>query len=244
LRAVLCVTTDKVYENREWLWAYRETEPLGGRDPYSASKACAEIVASAYRDSYFSNDGRISLATARAGNIVGGGDWGDDRLLPDCVRAVTSGQELVIRHPGAIRPWQHVIEPLCGYLLLAEKLHAGDEIGATAFNFGPSSECLITVKSIVEMVDDCWDGRLQLGPRDTEPAPHEAKFLTLDSARSRRLLNWRPRLGAMQAVRMLVEWYKAFYANGGGRRMIELTVKQINDYGAGQSELTMPDGAD
>ncbi|MDA1100161.1 MAG: CDP-glucose 4,6-dehydratase [Proteobacteria bacterium] len=244
LRAIVCVTTDKVYENREWLWAYRETEALGGHDPYSASKACAEFVASAYRNSFFSNDSQISVATARAGNIVGGGDWADDRLLPDCIRAITSAQELEIRHPGAIRPWQHALEPLCGYLLLAENLFSGNKDYATAFNFGPSNERLISVKSIVEMVADCWDGALSFRLHEADAARHEANILALDSTKSRQLLNWQPKLSAMKAVQMSIDWYKAFYDSGSKTLMIDLTENQIADYSRKLCGPTMPDGKD
>jgi len=188
VRAVVCVTTDKCYENKEWVWPYRETDPLGGHDPYSSSKACAEIVAAAYRNSFFPIDRlkehHVSLATARAGNVIGGGDWSEDRLIPDLIRGFQSKRPVQIRRPGAIRPWQHVLEPLHGYILLAEKLLSGAAQFATAFNFGPRDEDAWTVERIAGEVANLW-GAGASWELDSSQSVHEASYLRLDASRAR-----------------------------------------------------------
>jgi CDP-glucose 4,6-dehydratase len=236
VRAVVSVTTDKCYENKEWLWGYRETDPLGGYDPYSSSKACAEIVSAAFRQSYFHpdklhqpNGHATAIATARAGNVIGGGDWSLDRLLPDLVRGFAAGEPVRIRRPHSIRPWQHVLEPVYGYLLLAEKLLSNDAARfATAFNFGPLDDDAQPVQWIVERMTEFWgDGaswRL-----DPDPSVHEAGYLKLDASRARAELGWKPRLRLETALEWLVTWYKAAIA---GEDMQALTLKQIANYQA------------
>jgi CDP-glucose 4,6-dehydratase len=232
VRAVVSVTTDKCYENREWLWGYRETDPLGGYDPYSSSKACAEIVTAAFRQSYFPLDGigerRCAIATARAGNVIGGGDWSLDRLIPDLTRGFLADEPVRIRRPKAIRPWQHVLEPVHGYLLLAERLLQGDARCATAFNFGPADDDAKTVEWIVERMAAMWgDGaRWEL---DLEPGMHEAGFLKLDASRAKAELGWYPKLDLETALEWLVSWYRAWQA---GADMQAFTLSQIAAYDA------------
>jgi len=206
-RAVINVTSDKCYENREWEWAYREDEPMGGHDPYSGSKGASELVTSAYRRSFFADADGPQVATARAGNVIGGGDWGVDRLIPDVMRAALAGQAVEIRNPGATRPWQHVLNPLSGYLMLAERLHA-DPGAAAAWNFGPSEEDARPVGWIVERLDALWPGGLAW-ERDAGEHPHEARYLKVDSSRARARLGWAPRWGLEQALESIVEWYDA-----------------------------------
>lgn len=205
--ALVSVTTDKCYHNREWHWGYREDEPLGGHDPYSASKACAELVTAAYRTSYH-GAGEPWIATARAGNVIGGGDWAADRLVPDAMRALAAGSEMTIRHPGATRPWQHVLEPLAGYILLAERLLSDGPTAADAWNFGPEDADARPVGWILEQI------RL-LRPaltwrRDGSEQLHEASFLKLDSSKAKALLGWRPRWSLREALEKTVVWYSAW----------------------------------
>ncbi len=231
VRAVVSVTTDKCYDNKEWLWGYRESDPLGGYDPYSSSKACAEMVSAAYRQSYFPIDKLpehgVAVATARAGNVIGGGDWSQDRLLPDLVRGFLSGEPVAIRRPGAIRPWQHVLEPLHGYLTLGEKLISSDAARyATAFNFGPADEDARPVGWIADRMVKTWgDGASWF--RDGDPGLHEAGFLKLDASRARAELRWKPRLHLADALDWLVDWYKAQHR---GEDMQAFTLGQIRRY--------------
>jgi CDP-glucose 4,6-dehydratase len=207
VRAVVIVTTDKCYENREWAWGYREDDTLGGHDPYSSSKACAELVTSAYRRSFF-NDGRIGIASARAGNVIGGGDWAKDRIVPDIVRATLAGQPVVVRNPLSTRPWQHVLDVVGGYLVLAERLHDEPAAYSTAWNFGPSASDVRTVGELARVMCARWGD----GARWThEPTvqPHEARALTLDSTNARVKLGWAPRLDFESAIRWSVDWYRA-----------------------------------
>ncbi len=232
VKAVVSVTTDKCYENKEWVWGYRETDPLGGYDPYSSSKACAEIVSAAFRQSYFP-PGQIArhgvgVATARAGNVIGGGDWSLDRLLPDLVRGFLSGEPVKIRRPHSIRPWQHVLEPLHGYILLAEKLLAGDPTYARAYNFGPSDDDARPVAWIADHMARTWgDGASWI--LDEDPSPHEAGYLKLDASRAKADLAWRPRLPLGEALDWLVQWYRAHDA---GADMQTFTLRQIETYEA------------
>ncbi len=206
VRAVVSVTTDKCYENVEWDWAYRETDRLGGHDPYSASKACAELVTAAWRKSFLS-DGSLAVATARAGNVIGGGDWSLDRLVPDCVRAFGAGEVVEIRSPHATRPWQHVLEPLGGYLLLAEQLWQQGQKVADAWNFGPVLEDVQPVSWVVDRLARSWGNGAAM--RVTEgPHPHEAGFLAVDSTRARNRLGWRPRLRLASALEWTGQWYR------------------------------------
>lgn len=234
VRAVVCVTTDKCYENREWVWPYRETDQLGGHDPYSSSKACAEIVSAAYRRSFFSMESRtehtVGVATARAGNVIGGGDWSEDRLIPDLIRGFQSAKAVLIRRPKAIRPWQHVLEPAHGYILLAERLLAGEMQFASAFNFGPGDEDAWPVERIADRMATSWgDGARWI--RDADPGVHEAGILRLDASRARQELGWRPQLAIETALDWSVGWYRAFEQ---GRDMQEFTWTQIDDYPAGR----------
>jgi CDP-glucose 4,6-dehydratase len=227
IRAVVNVTSDKCYENREWHWGYRENEPLGGHDPYSNSKACAELVTSAYRDSFLAAAG-VALGSGRAGNVIGGGDWAADRLIPDMMRAVAAGQPVRIRNPQAIRPWQHVLEPLSGYLALAEGLHADGPAHAEAFNFGPADQDARPVEWIITRLCAQWgDGaRWEL---DAAPQPHEANYLKLDCSKARARLGWQPRWQLGQAIDRIVDWHKA---HARGDDMHAFTLAQIRDYQA------------
>jgi CDP-glucose 4,6-dehydratase len=207
VKVLVNVTSDKCYENREWLWGYRENEPMGGHDPYSSSKACAELVTSAYRDSFFSAAG-IALASARAGNVIGGGDWAADRLIPDFFRAREAGKTLQIRSPQSVRPWQHVLEPLSGYLLLAEKLYSEGNIFSEAWNFGPPEEETRSVRWIIEQLsllsrDVTWHF-------DDTPQPHEAGILKLDSSKARQRLGWRTRWPLITSLAKTLEWHQAW----------------------------------
>lgn len=224
VKVVVNVTTDKCYENREWPWGYRENEPLGGYDPYSSSKGCAELVTAAYRQSYLAKAG-VSVATARAGNVIGGGDWAADRLLPDVLRAIDSGAALTIRSPGAIRPWQHVLEPLSGYLVLAEHLYSDGAALAGPWNFGPPDEDAQTVGWIVEQLVARNPG--VSWRRESSSQPHEANYLKLDSSKSRTRLAWRPRWNLQVALDKTLEWHEAWRD---GKDMYEVTVVQIGEY--------------
>lgn len=233
VRSLISVTTDKCYENKEWPWGYRETDTLGGHDPYSASKACAELLSSAYRNSYFravGHDGtcRIGLATARAGNVIGGGDWGVDRLVPDTVRSIVEGHDVVLRNPHAIRPWQHVLEPLSGYLMLAQALFLEPGKYCGAWNFGPSASEAITVEQLVTFALRLWPSPAGLGI-EVAGQPHETNCLRLDSSKARTLLGWKPRWNTEAALRQTVTWYKGFYS---GDDMQSLSLCQIRDYEA------------
>jgi len=233
VREVVSITTDKCYENKEWIWGYRETDPLGGYDPYSSSKACAEIVSAAFRQSYFPvekiAEHGVGVATARAGNVIGGGDWSLDRLLPDLIRGFVAGEPVPIRRPNAIRPWQHVLEPLHGYILLAERLLSANKAKfATAYNFGPSEDDAQTVEWIVRRMAKTWgDGASWV--LDEEPGVHEAGYLKLDASRARADLGWTPRLHLADALDWLVKWYRAQQA---GADMQAFTLGQIVEYEA------------
>jgi CDP-glucose 4,6-dehydratase len=227
VQAVVVVTSDKCYHNGERLRGYREDEPLGGHDPYSASKAAAEIVTAAWRRSFFAGDGP-RLASARAGNVIGGGDWAEDRLVPDAIRALQRGAPLRVRHPSAVRPWQHVLEPLGGYLLLAERLVESDGF-ATAWNFGPDDDDAVPVAAVVELVLGLWGGgRWEAAPDPT--APHEAGLLRLDATRARERLGWRPALTLKEAAELTVDWYRAATAGATPGRLWELALEQIARY--------------
>lgn len=223
VRAVVAVTTDKVYANREWAWGYREADRLGGHDPYSASKAASELVAASYRQSFLSAPGAPLLATARAGNVIGGGDWSEDRLIPDLVRAVGRGESLEIRSPGATRPWQHVLDCLAGYLLLGQRLLQGDASCADAWNFGPVEQDNRTVESVLGLMRSHWPA-LAWHVSDA-PRPHEANLLYLDSTRARNQLGWRPVWRLDQALSATAAWYQAWQERGA-----DLTRRQIDTY--------------
>jgi len=230
VHAVVCVTTDKCYQNQEWIWPYRETDPLGGHDPYASSKACAEIVSAAYRSSFFPieplHEHRVALATARAGNVIGGGDWSEDRLIPDLIRGFRSGQPVLIRRPNAIRPWQHVLDPLHGYLMLAQELLAQPARFASAYNFGPSDEDVWPVERIATKLVRMWgDGASWI--RDSVPSVHEDQVLRLDASKARVELGWQPKLKIEAALEWTMGWYRAWNQ---GANMAEFTRTQIIEY--------------
>ncbi len=222
VRAVVVVTSDKCYENRESEQPYSESDPLGGHDPYSSSKAVAELVTSAYRRSFFSHPEAPRVASARAGNVIGGGDWGEDRLIPDIVRAASSGEALRLRNPHAVRPWQHVLCPLGGYLLLAQALCESPDF-ACAWNFGPDSRDARSVEWIVRRISELWPGGVPWTV-DEGPHPHEAHHLRLDSSRARELLGWAPLMSLEQGLLATVSWFGALSE---GRDMREATLLQI-----------------
>ncbi|MBI4062054.1 MAG: CDP-glucose 4,6-dehydratase [Elusimicrobia bacterium] len=241
VRACLIITTDKCYENREADRAYRESDRLGGRDPYSASKACAELVVSAYRDSFFSGaaaKGRaVSVSSARAGNVIGGGDWARDRLVPDCIRALEAGRPISVRNPRSVRPWQFVLEPLSGYLSLAAHQLAASGSGAEAWNFGPPSGEERTAAQIAELVVRGW-GSGRWTAADDSAAPHEAGLLKLDSSKARERLSWRPVYGVDEAVARTVAWYRA--AAAPGFDALAFTRGQIADYAEAARRTGLP----
>lgn len=231
-RAVVIVTSDKCYENQEWPWGYRENEPMGGFDPYSNSKGCAELVTSAYRRSFFSrpsaHGGAVALASARAGNVIGGGDWAQDRLVPDMIRAFGAGDSVRIRHPNSIRPWQHVLEPLSGYLSLARGLLERGTALAEGWNFGPSEDDARPVRWLVEQLAARWPGGASW-EFDAQAQPHEAAALKLDCSKARARLGWHPRWDLATALDRIVAWHDA---QRRGADMRELTLRQIEDYQA------------
>lgn len=224
VRAFVNVTTDKCYENKETARGYQEDDPMGGYDMYSSSKGCVEILSASYRRSFLQESG-FALATARAGNVIGGGDWAADRLLPDCMRALSAGKEIEIRCPNAVRPWQHVLEPLSGYLLLGQKLLEEGRAYAEGFNFGPDEKSVFTVGEMARLAVTCYgQGSVRVQRRDNL---HEATLLTLDITKARKRLGWIPSYTAAQAVAATVEWYKRFYA---GEEMSSFTEEQIKNF--------------
>lgn len=229
VQAVVVIATDKCYENHEWVWGYRETDVLGGYDPYSASKACAELAVAAYRRSFFAGAHAAAIASGRAGNVIGGGDWAEDRLIPDVVRSFSSGTRVLIRSPHAIRPWQHVLEPLSGYLLLAQRLIESPTSVAEAWNFGPDDYNARPVSWVIEYLSEHW-GQAAGYDLDPRPQPHEAGQLRLDTSKARQRLAWRPRLSLEQTLDWLIAWYRRYY--DGDRDMRALTLSQIRDYEA------------
>ena len=230
VKAVVNITSDKCYENREWVWAYRENDSMGGYDPYSSSKGCAELVASAYRSSFFNpNDYEkhgVALASVRTGNVIGGGDWAADRLIPDIIRSIEKGTPVLIRSPFAIRPWQHVLEPLAGYLLLAERLYRGGIKYAEGWNFGPADTDARPVEWIVQKVCDTW-GEGASWMLDLQDNPHEAHYLKLDCSKARNLLDWKPVWSLEHSIAKTVAWQKAANRH---EDMHSLTLSQIVDY--------------
>jgi CDP-glucose 4,6-dehydratase len=230
VRAVVCITTDKVYHNQEWVWPYREGDTLGGFDPYASSKACAEIVSAAYRSSFFSveqlHEHRVALATARAGNVIGGGDWSEDRLVPDLVRGFCSGRPALIRRPNAIRPWQHVLDPLHGYLILAQRLLEQDKCCATAYNFGPRDEGNWSVERIATRFAEMW-GNSASWTRDSDPGAHEAHILRVDASKAHSELGWEQKLKIETTLEWTIEWYRRWHE---GKNMANFTADQIEQY--------------
>ncbi|NWF66366.1 MAG: CDP-glucose 4,6-dehydratase [Campylobacterales bacterium] len=228
VKAVLNVTTDKCYENREWIWGYKESDPMGGYDPYSASKACSELITSSYRNSFFNlneyqKSHQILVATARAGNVIGGGDWSIDRLIPDIIKATVKSEKVIIRNPNSTRPWQHVLEAIYGYLLLGEKLLNGEKEFADAFNFGPNDDDMLKVIDILKMSKECWSSiDFEIINSNTL---HEASLLKLDSTKARLKLQWKPKWNSKIAIEQSIDWYRNFYENGE-----VFTSKQLKDY--------------
>jgi CDP-glucose 4,6-dehydratase len=225
--ACLVVTSDKCYDNHEWVWPYRENDPMGGKDPYSSSKGCAELVVAAYRASFFGELGR-GLASARAGNVIGGGDWSEDRLIPDIVRSFSKGENALIRQPDSIRAWQHVLDAVGGYLTLVEKLWGDPGRYGHGWNFGPNDEGSVPVHRIVETLATYW-GDCAGWSRDRNSGPHEAHLLKLDSGKARNVLGWRPKLTIEQALEWIVVWHRAHLA---GQDMRAFTLDQIERYQA------------
>ena len=230
VRAALMVTTDKCYDNKEWPWGYRENEPMGGHDPYSSSKGCAELVVSAYRESYFSlkkyDHHQLALASARAGNVIGGGDWSIDRLIPDAIRAFEAGEPLIIRNPWATRPWQHVLEPLSGYLVLSQALFQKGCEYASPWNFGPFDEGTQTVEEVVNLLIKNWPSNA-MWAQDVSEQPHEAHLLKLDCSKAHQLLKWRPRWSLQKSIDQIVQWQSAYQQKS---NMRDICMQQISNY--------------
>lgn len=225
VKVVVCITTDKCYENKEWVWPYREDDALGGHDPYSASKACSELVIASYRNSFF-NDSKVLLASTRAGNVIGGGDWSEDRLIPDVIRNVFEGESLEIRNPDSVRPWQHVLDPLYGYISIAEKLADKGREYASAWNFGPDNDEVVPVKNVLRILNNSLENKFEF-KKSNGKNPHEANLLLLDSSKAKKYLNWIPKLKIEKAVKFTAEWYSAFYAK---KDMTQFTLNQIKEY--------------
>jgi CDP-glucose 4,6-dehydratase len=229
VRAIVCVTSDKVYENREWLWGYRENDPVGGYDPYSSSKGCTEIITSSYRNSFFNqeqSDGKRSLllASVRAGNVIGGGDWAEDRLVPDIMRATARSETVTIRNPLSTRPWQHVLEPLSGYLLVGQKLFEGQKSFAEAWNLGPLEEGAISVENVVGRIKKNWD-RVSYVLSEGISSSHEANYLKIDCSKAHIKLKWFPVWDSKKAFAVTTEWYREFYTQSS-----LLSEKQLDSY--------------
>lgn len=222
---VINITSDKCYENREWAWGYRENDSMGGRDPYSCSKGCAELITSSYRDSFLNNRD-IAVASVRAGNVIGGGDWACDRLIPDIIRAISIGNPVSIRNPMAVRPWQHVLEPLNGYMMLAERMWDNPTAYSGGWNFGPSDEDIIPVENLVQKIVDTWGDNAKWY-LDSIKHPHEANYLKLDCSKARSVLKWKPKLKLVQALDWVVEWYKEYLK---ASDMKKFTLNQIEKY--------------
>lgn len=234
VRAVVVCTSDKCYQNDDAGEAFRENDRLGGHDPYSASKACAELVTSAYRQSFFStaqySRHRVALASVRAGNVIGGGDWADDRLLPDAARAFSAGQPLVIRHPKARRPWQFVLEPLAGYLALARALVENGTSFANAWNFGPTEDSVWCVEDLAREFQSAWNPQARVIIDQASHTKREAAVLRLDSSQAALRLGWQPRLDVREALHYTADWYRAFYGGAGSDALLELTRAHLRAY--------------
>jgi CDP-glucose 4,6-dehydratase len=225
VKAVVCITTDKVYRDQDWVWGYREQDPLGGKDPYSASKACAELVAASYRATLAERGNGVLIANARGGNIIGGGDWSDDRIVPDFVRAVMARQPVSLRSPASVRPWQHVMALVHGYLVLAARLLNGDRVAADNWNFGPADEAARTVGDLVEQLSTVWTRpEISYAPGSFP----ETRFLHLDSTKARALLGWVPPLSFAGTVELTANWYRDFAASP--EKASQITAGQIEQY--------------
>lgn len=228
-KVAINITSDKCYENKEWIWGYRENDPMGGYDPYSSSKGCSELITSAYRRSFFYpqkfDSHKKTISSVRAGNVIGGGDWRNDRLIPDCVMTLKNNEEIQIRNPKSTRPWQYVLEPLSGYLLLASKMYENGEKYSGAWNFGPEHSSIWTVEEIVKKVINCWGkGNWKDTSKSNMNKPHEAKLLSLDISKALNYLGWEPVLNVDEVIKLTVEWYKENKIN------YEFDVGQINKY--------------
>jgi CDP-glucose 4,6-dehydratase len=229
VRAILNVTSDKCYENQETLWGYRENEPMGGHDPYSSSKGCAELITASYRKSFFPAETfrkshHVLLVSLRSGNVVGGGDWAEGRIIPDIAKAVAHNHVVKIRNPQAVRPWQHVLDPLCGYLTLGQKLLEGRKEFSGAWNFGPNESSLLCVRDLVKIIEKCWN-RFEFEMGHQKENLHEATFLRLDSSKARFSLKWQPFWDQAAGIQKTMEWYQAFYENQN-----VVTLEQIKEY--------------
>lgn len=229
VKAIVNVTTDKCYENKEWHWGYRENEPMGGFDPYSNSKGCSELVTSSYRSSFFNpkdyNKHGVAIASARAGNVIGGGDWAVDRLIPDFIRAISQNQKVMIRSPYAIRPWQHVLEPLTGYLTLAAKLYTEGSKYNGGWNFGPDDQDARNVEWITQKICDLWGNGASYGV-DTNSNPHEANYLKLDCSKAKAELNWEPKWNIDKTLESIVEWNKMYLLGNNVRTITEIQIEK------------------
>ncbi len=229
-KAIVNVTTDKCYDNKEWHWGYRENEPMGGYDPYSNSKGCSELVTASYRSSFFNpvnyEKHGTALASARAGNVIGGGDWANDRLIPDFIRAINNGEQVKIRSPFAIRPWQHVLEPLSGYLTLAERLYIDGPAFAAGWNFGPEDSDARNVEWIIKKICELW-GNSAAYSIDKDRQPHEATYLKLDCSKAKAQLGWYPQWNVETTLQSIVDWNKQFL---NGANMRHVTEQQIRNY--------------
>ena len=232
VKAVLNVTTDKCYENKEQLVGYQENDPMGGHDPYSSSKGCSELVSASYRKSFF-NDSGVAIASARAGNVIGGGDWAKNRIIPDAMNAFANNEKLLIRNPNSIRPWQHVLEPLFGYLILCQQLINNPTIFSGAWNFGPNYEDTQPVSVLADIVVESWGDNAEWG-HNNEVHPHEANYLKLDCSKAKNILKWNPVWSLDEALVETVKWYKAFYNN---EDMSKFTLNQIKKYTKHESAL-------
>lgn len=230
IKSTVIITTDKCYENREWEYGYREIDPMGGHDPYSNSKGAAELTVSAYNNSFFKGTDQM-VCSARAGNVIGGGDWAKDRLVPDVIQSINDGEKVKIRNPKAIRPWQHVLEPLSGYLLLAEKAYKSEEDVRGGWNFGPSDEDAQNVQWVTEKIGEAW-GETNVWKKDGDEHPHEANYLKLDISKARMNLKWTPKWSAGKAVENTTTWYKDFYLGElkSSDSVYERCIKDLNEY--------------
>lgn len=227
VKSLVNVTTDKVYLNREWVWGYREDEVLCGFDPYSNSKSCSELVTYSYKCSFFDNNENISVSTARSGNVIGGGDFAKDRIIPDCIRAAIKKEDIVVRNPYSTRPYQHVLDCLSGYLLLAKLQYENRDIAGN-YNFGPNDESCVTTGDLVDMFCKKWPNTKWVNKSDG--GPHEANFLKLECSKSKSMLGWKPKLKIDDAVRLVVEWSRVFET---GDDVLNVTLKQIHEYFGG-----------
>ena len=227
VKSFVNITTDKVYLNREWAWGYRENEELCGFDPYSNSKSCSELVTYSYRNSFFAEENSPAISTARSGNVIGGGDYATDRIIPDCIRAVESGKEIILRNPNSTRPYQHVLECLRGYLTLAKAQYENKTSFAGSYNFGPDDESCVTTGGLATLFCDTWGDGAGWKNVSEANAPHEANFLKLDCSKAKTVLGWHPQWGIKQAIEKIVEWEKAVQS---GTSVAEITDKQIKEY--------------